>query len=133
VCWDVQWAAKVFIVAKVLRVALPMHIWGTSWWARELIFLKRKGKKFSFRISNKKLTFYMSFFNLKKKSIFWLFLWLITCSEAKQFSAFQLHFLEGLTNPDLHFSDDVLGKKFLKKLASKLGFLILPKFTSSEY
>ncbi len=50
------------------------------------------------------------------------------------FRFFQLHFLERLTKPDLPFIFLRCSReKFLKKLAPKLGFFILPKFTSSDY
>jgi hypothetical protein len=45
----------------------------------------------------------------------------------------KLHFLGGLTNLDLPFIFLAGYGKFLEKiLAPKLGFLIFPKFTSSE-
>jgi hypothetical protein len=124
------------LAAKELRGALPTHIWGTSRWARELFF-KTERARIWFRISKQiwLLSFLMSFFNSKKIDFLRLFFSLITCGEAKQFSVFAITLSWRAYQPwsSFHFSYDVLGKKILKKLAQKLGFLMLSKFTSSEY
>ncbi len=128
----IQWAAKVLGAAKGLRAALPTQIWGTSRWARELIFVKWKSTKFWFRISNKKLTFFfftMSFFNSKKINFFWLFFSLITCGEAKQFLVFSvaLSWRAYHSWSSIHFSYDVVGKNF-EKISSKVRFLDFAHF-----
>ncbi len=135
---DYSGQLKFYVRGKSIVHDIPMHTWGTSQWARELTFLQMKEQEiFWFIICNKNwlFSFLICFFQFQKKKFFpGSFLLSFPVAWANNFR-FSITLSWRAYQPwsSNNFSYDVLCKKNLAKISSKVRFLIFPKLTSSEY